>query len=161
VTVPEALRPFSRPDATVAELRAAAAALPRGAEPPSLWSGIANDASRPPAHRALAIEQLVRRQVTPGETTLGELGRMLDGATWLHDHDVVLVTAVTGKLPVPWSSDTTVVAIGLPGGAGDALYLALEERLTAGEVGAALRGAVRDPLVEGAVIRAAACAPGG
>jgi hypothetical protein len=157
----EALRPFSRPAATVAELRAAAEALPPGADPPSLWSGIANDASRPPAHRALAVEQLVRRHVAFGETTLGALGVMLDGATWLHDDDVTLVTAVTGKLPVPWSSDLTVVAIALPGGAGDVLYLALEEKLTAEDVAAALRGVARDPLVEGAVIRAAAVTPGG
>jgi hypothetical protein len=161
MTMHEALRPFTRPDATVTELRAAAEALPAGAEAPSFWSEIANDASRPPAHRALAIEQLVRRHVTPGETTLGALAAMLDGAAWLRDGDVSLATTITGKLPVPWSPDGTVAVIALPGGASDAVYLAIAEKLTVTEVRDALRGATRDPLVVNAVITAAACALGG
>jgi hypothetical protein len=106
---------------------------------------------------ALAIEQLVRDHVTPGQTTLGELGALLECAKWLRDEDVSLVTALTGKLPVPWSNEDTVAAIALPDGS-SVLYLALLGKLEAGEISVALRGEAQDTRVSGVVVRAAALA---
>jgi hypothetical protein len=104
-----------------------------------------------------AFEDVVARHVVPGTTTLAELGRMLDAPAWLRDEDVVRVEAVAGKLPVSWASDGTMVAVTLPGGAA-ALYLALEGKLTAGQVAAGLRGTGD---AGSTVIREAAIARGG
>jgi len=154
------LRPFTRSDAGEAQLREAAERLGPVAEPPSFWSAIANDPSRPGAHRALAVEQLVRRHVHPGGTTLGELAAMLDGAAWLGGGDLTIVRALAGKVPVSWSLDDTVAAVALPGGR-RVLYLAVAGRFGAAEIAAALRGKSRDPRVLSAVIREAACVPTG
>lgn len=99
-----------------------------------------------------AFEDVVARQVVPGQTTLSDLGRLLDAASWLEDEDVVRVEALGGKLPVSWSPDATIVAITLPGH-GAALYLALDDQLSAGEVAAGLRGTGE---ARSAVIREAA-----
>ena len=103
-----------------------------------------------------AFEEVVARQVVPGRTTLSELGRLLDVASWLAEEDVVRVEALAGKLPVAWSPDATVVAVTLPGGAA-ALYLALDGQLSAGQVAAGLRGTGE---AASAVIREAAIARG-
>ena len=104
---------------------------------------------------AATIERLLREHVTPGETTLGELGALLRCEQWLRDEDVSVITALTGKLPVPWSAEDTVAAIALPSGT---LYVAVSGKLEAAEISAALRGASQDLRVTGAPIRAAACA---
>lgn len=103
-----------------------------------------------------SFEDVVARQVVPGRTTLAELGRLLDAATWLREEHVVRIEALAGKLPVSWSPDATVVAVTLPGG-GAALYLALDGQLSAGQVAAGLRGTGE---AGSAVIREAAVARG-
>lgn len=103
-----------------------------------------------------AFEEVVARRFVPGETTLAELGELLDAASWLRDEDVVRVEALGGKLPVSWSPDATVVAIAVP--RGGALYLVVEGELSAAEVAAGLRGAGG---AGAAVIREAAVARGG
>ncbi len=143
---------FERRDATEAELRGAAEQVAPVVETPSFWSAIANDATRADAHRMLALIQLVRRHVSPGTTTVGSLAEMLDGAPWLGDHDIALITAIGGKIPVAWSAEDTVVAIGLPSGRG-AIYLTIAGRFTAHELTAALRGESRDMRVLSAIIR--------
>jgi hypothetical protein len=102
---------------------------------------------------ALAIEQLLREHITPGATTLGELGALLRCSTWLRDEDVALVTEVAGKLPVPWSDGDTAAVLTVPGGA---LYLAVAGELSAVEIASALRGEAQDLRVSGAIVRAAA-----
>lgn len=102
-----------------------------------------------------AFEDVVAKQVVPGRTTLAELGRLLDAASWLRDEHVVRVEALAGKLPVSWSPDATVVAVTLPGGG--ALYLALDGQLSAGQVVAGLRGTGD---AGSAVVREAAVARG-
>jgi hypothetical protein len=142
---------FGRSEADEAELRDATERLGAVTERRSFWSAIANDPSRPASHRALALEQLFRRHVHP-DTTLSALAEMLDGAGWLDDGDVTVVTALGGKVPVTWSLDDTVFAIALPGSRG-AVYLAVTGRFGAEELAAALRGASRDERVRSAVIR--------
>ncbi len=119
---------------------------------PEFWSGIANDRSRPPAQRTLALVQLVRHHVSPGRTTLGALAALLDGARWLGDGDIVVVTALGGKVPVTWTPEDTIAAVALPGGHG-ALYLAIVGLFSAEELTTALRGASHDDRILSAVIR--------
>jgi hypothetical protein len=69
--------------------------------------------------------------------------------------DVSVVTALTGKLPVPWSAEDTVAVLALPGGSA-VLYLAIAGKLAAAEIAAALRGDSREFRVTSALIRAAA-----
>jgi hypothetical protein len=143
---------FKRTDSSEGELREAAKVQGPVDEPSSFWSRIANDASMPVVHRRLALIQLFRRHVIPGRTSIGELARILDGAHWLGDDDITVITALGGKVPVKWSPDGTVIAIALPGGRG-AIYLALAGRFAAEELLIALRGFSHDQRVLSAVIR--------
>jgi hypothetical protein len=143
---------FKRTNLSEGELREAVESLGAVVEPASFWSAIANDASMSVAHRKLALVQLVRRHVVPGTTTVGVFAEMLEGAHWLSDGDVTVVTAIGGKVPVTWSPDDTVVAIALPGGRG-AIYLAMAGRFAPEEIALALRGVSHDERVRSAVIR--------
>jgi hypothetical protein len=130
---------FKRSDSSEAELREAAKLLDAVVEPPSFWSAIANDASMPIANRKLALVELVRRHVVAGTTTVGAFARMLDGAPWLNDSDITLVTSLAGKVPVKWSPENAVAAITLPGGSG-AIYVTIAGRHSAEEIASALCG---------------------
>jgi hypothetical protein len=94
----------------------------------------------------------LQRDVVPGATTLGELGEMIDAASWLEDGAVAVVDAIGGKLPVSRPPGGTVATVALPDG-GAVLYLALEERFSAAEVAAGLRNAPGAERASGAVIR--------
>lgn len=143
---------FKRADASEAEIGQAGELLGAVVELPSFWSGIANDASMPVAHRRLAVVQLVRRHVLPGRTTVGVFAEMLDGAQWLGDGDITLISEVGGKIPVSWTAEDTVIAVALPGNRG-AIYLAIAGRFSVREIAVALRGMSRDVRVLSAVIR--------
>lgn len=143
---------FRRSDSDEAELRDAAELLGAVVEPPSFWSAIANDASMPVAHRKLAVVQLVRRHVVPGTTTVGVFADMLDGARWLSNGDITVVTELGGKIPVKWLQDDTVIAVALPGGRG-AIYLTITGRFALTEIEIALHGRSRDERIHSAVIR--------
>lgn len=143
---------FTRGDSSEAELREAAEHLGSVVEPPSFWSAIANDASLPVAHRRLAIVQLIRRHVVPGKTTASAFAEMLDGALWLGNGDITVVTELGGKVPVTSSPDDTVIAIALPGGYG-AIYLAIAGRFALVEIENVLRGMPHDKHILAAVIR--------
>jgi hypothetical protein len=143
---------FKRTDSSEAELYEAAELLGAVVEPASFWSAIANEASTSVTHRKLALIQLVSRHVLPGTTTVGVFAEMLDGAQWLSDGDITVITAIGGKVPVTWSPDDTVIAIALPGGCG-AIYLAIAGRFTVEEIAVALRGMSHDERVLSAVIR--------
>jgi hypothetical protein len=143
---------FKRTDSSEAELREAAELLGAVVESPSFWSAIANDASMPVAHRKLSLVQLVRRHVLSGRTTIGVFAEMLDGAQWLSNGDITVITEIGGKVPVTWSPDDTVIAIAPPGGRGG-IYLAMAGRFAAEEIAVALRGMSRDGRVLSAVIR--------
>jgi hypothetical protein len=107
---------------------------------------------RPAIDRAIAVMQLVRNHVVPGRSTIGDMATLLGGAAWLRDDDVVLVTAVAGKVPIAWSTDDTAVAVSLPGER-DTLYLALAGRLGARQIIDALRGTSRNRREPATVIR--------
>ena len=96
--------------------------------------------------------QLARGYVVPGSATIGEMAALLEGAAWLRDDDVALVTALAGKVPIAWSPDDTAVAISLPGER-DTLYLAFAGRLDARQIIDALRGRPRSRQVLATVIR--------
>jgi hypothetical protein len=146
------LEKFKQAESSEAELREAAEQLGAVTESPSFWSEIANDASMPAAHRKLAIVQLVRRHISTGKTSVGELAEMLGGAKWLGDDDVTVFTIIAGKVPVVWSPDDTIIAIALPGGRG-AIYLTIKGHFTAEQLTAALHGSSHDVSVLSAVIR--------
>lgn len=146
------LENFKQPHLSEAELREAVELLGAVVEPPSFWSEIANDATMPVAHRKLALVQLVRRHVLPGNTTVGELAEMLNGARWLSNSDITVITEIGGKVPVSWSLDDTLIVIPLPGGRG-AIYLAIEGHYTVEQLTSALRGSSHDERVLSAVIR--------
>src|SRR4051794_33021495 len=112
------LEKFKQRHLSEAELREAVELLGAVAEPPSFWSEIANDASMPVAHRKLALVQLVRRHVLPGSTTVGALAEMLDGARWLSNSEITVITEIGGKVPVAWSPGDPLIVISLPGGGG-------------------------------------------
>jgi hypothetical protein len=86
------------------------------------------------------LEDAIEREVVPGTTTLGELGKLIDARSWLGDGDVTVVDAVGGKLPVTGTPQGTVATVALPGG-GAVLYIALDDALSAGAVAAGLRSA--------------------
>lgn len=130
---------FRRADATEGELRAAAVRLGPVKESPSVWSDVANEPSLPDHHRRLAVVQLVRRHVIPGQTTTAEFATMLAGAPWLETGDITLMTALAGKIPVQWSAADTVAAITLPGNEG-AIYLSIAGSFSAQEIADALHG---------------------
>jgi hypothetical protein len=121
-------------------------------ELPRILSTAANDPERPATDRVVAVTQLVRNHVLPGRTTIGDLAALLEGADWLRDDDVALVTALAGKVPIAWSPDDTAVAILLPGRR-DALYLAVAGRFSARQVIGALRGTPRSRRVLATIIR--------
>jgi hypothetical protein len=98
-----------------------------------------------------ALQELVARDVFPGQTTLAELGRLLDAPAWLRNEDVTMIGALAGKLPVSWAPGATAVVTVCGGRA--ALYLVLDRPLDAPRVAAGLRG---DPEAGAAVIREAA-----
>lgn len=99
----------------------------------------------------MSTEDLVRREIVPGETTLGQLGALTDARSWLDDRAVTVVDAVFGKLPVAWPTGGTVATVALPGGR-PALYLALGEELGTAEVASGLRGDPGAERAAGAVI---------
>jgi hypothetical protein len=159
MTTSAALEIFLRRDLGEAELRKAAELLGPVTENACFWSAIANDAWMPAAHRRLSLVALVRRHVIAGTTRVGALVEMLDGARWLGDGDITMITAIGGKIPITWSSDDTLVAIALPGGG--AIYLAIAGQLTAEEITAALHGMSREERVLSAVIQDAGIEAGG
>jgi|SRR5271166_1494800 len=117
-----------------------------------ILSATANDPERPATDYAIAVMQLVRSHVVPGRTTIGDMAALLEGAAWLRDDDVALVTALAGKVPIAWSPDNTAVAISLPGER-DTLYLAIAGRFGARQIIDALHGTSRSRQVLGTVIR--------
>jgi hypothetical protein len=102
-----------------------------------------------------STEDLIGREVVPGETTLGELGALIDARSWLDARAVTVIDAVFGKLPVSWSAGSTVAAVALPGGR-SVLYLAIEEALGAAEVASGLHGDPEAACAAGAIILDAA-----
>ncbi len=60
----------------------------------------------------LAVIELFRRHVTKG-ITLHRMAKLLEGATWLQDEDVDVVTAIEGEIPVTWNLEDTVFVIRL------------------------------------------------
>ena len=131
-------------DASATRLVDAIRGLGPVTEPARSWSAIANDDGYSPEHRRRAVFELFRRHASPG-MTLGDLGRLLDGATWLHDDDVSVVTALGGKIPVEWTlADTVFVLAVFPDLPGDrfthwAVYVRAAGKVERGEFLQALR----------------------
>jgi hypothetical protein len=143
---------FERRDAKREELLEAAERLGPVDEPSWFWSHIANDQSMPAELRALALIELVRRHVVPGQTTVSTFAQMLDGAPWLGEDDLVVATEITGKVPVQWSQDDTVAVISLPGHR-DTIYLVISGSHSAAEIEAFMRGKSCEPRLSSALIQ--------
>jgi hypothetical protein len=126
-------------------------------EPASFWSDIAGDDAFGAEHRRRAVVALFRRHVVPG-TTLADLARALDDPAWLRDDDFSVVDVLGGKIPVSWTSEDTVLALGvLPelsdeSSRGWAIYLRLGGTIDMADVLALLHGATVPPEVQGAEI---------
>jgi len=78
----------------------------------TLWTDIANDDSYSPTRRRWAAKQTLRL-VTRG-MTLGYVGDMLDGATWLKREKMGVVTEVFGHIPLSLPGGDEVFWIGFP-----------------------------------------------
>lgn len=84
------------------------------------------------------IEELLLHEVVPGVTTLGELAALLDRVPWLGDDGVIVVSVVSGKIPVQWTFDDTVFALRLP--EGGLAYFRVRGKLTGAALVETLRG---------------------
>jgi hypothetical protein len=85
------------------------------------------------------LADAVERDAVAGRTSVGELGALIDAASWLTNSHVVRVDQVGGKLPIAWTPDGTVARIALLGG-GEFVYFSVAEDLTAVELARGLRG---------------------
>lgn len=79
-------------------------------ESPQFWSAIANDSAYRVSHRRFCVFQLFRRHVPPGEN-IAEMAVLLDQPRWVSDQDILIVTALGGKIPVKWTFEDTVFVL--------------------------------------------------
>lgn len=91
-----------------------------------MWLAVAGDEAFPVGHRTLAVSAFFHGCIPDG-TTVGELATLLDRPGWLREHDVDVVTAMAGKVPVRFSPDETVIVLRpwLGGDSVGAVYLAV------------------------------------
>jgi hypothetical protein len=90
-------------------------------------------------HGVSDLAGAVEREAVAGTTTLGELGVLIDAASWLTDGDVLRVDAIGGKIPISWTPEGTVARIALPGGEAF-VYLSVDEDLSEPQLADALCG---------------------
>jgi hypothetical protein len=70
-------------------------------EPATFWTEIANNPRYSNRHRAYCVLQYFRRHVRAG-TTLGELGKSLQGANWLRKDRIHEFPVLGGHVPLAW-----------------------------------------------------------
>lgn len=88
-------------DATIEQLKSAAAMLNNTVSPPIFWSRIANDPSYPIYHRRICAGELLQRYVHAG-MSLGEIAEILNAPTWLAKGDIhaILILGMSGSIPI-------------------------------------------------------------
>lgn len=121
--------------------------------PVALWTSVANDPSRRPFQRAVAIRELFRRHVS-GSMALRQIAALLGGAEWLSDAGVERVDSIAGEIPVrvPEGGSAFVVRLADdPARTSSKMgfYLALDERVEPSTLREALRSrAAGEPVGE-------------
>ena len=122
-----------------------------GEDPAAIAGSDAYGADR----RRRAVVELFRQQVRPG-MTLAELARVLDDPAWLRDDDLSVVDVLGGKIPVSWTSEDTILVLGvlpgLPDDPGWSIYLRVAGKVELADVLALLRGREAPPEVARAEI---------
>jgi hypothetical protein len=98
------------------------------------------------------LADAIEREAVPGQTTVGELGALIDAPSWLSEADVERIDVVGGTIPISWAPDGTVAVIALPSGS-EFVYFSVEEDLSAAELAAGLRGEAGSEATGAAVLR--------
>jgi hypothetical protein len=86
-----------------------------------------------------AYTAAIERGVVAGETSLRQIGTLIDAPRWLDDGNVTIAQTLGGKLPVSLPPGGTVAVVALPDD-DSALYIALQQSFTAADVSRGLRG---------------------
>jgi hypothetical protein len=90
-------------------------------------------------HAVRDLAGAVEREAVAGTTTLGELGVLIDAASWLRADDVLRVDQIGGKIPISWTPEGTVARIALPREEAF-VYLSVDEDMSEAQLAGALRG---------------------
>ena len=130
-----------------AVLRSAAELKGAGA-PVHVWTRVANSPSYRPFHRAVAIQQLIKRHVAKA-VTLDQAAGILGGGNWLMEAEVEKIEEIGGEIPVRIPTGGRAYVIRFPSGASEThlevgAYLALNRDLDTHILRDGLSGAIDD-----------------
>jgi hypothetical protein len=119
--------------------------------PAAVWTEVADDPACRPFHRAVAVQELFKREVRP-PVTLDQVAALLAGGRWLPDASIEKVTSMGGELPVRVPPGGAAFVLRLPGDPAATrpergIYLALDRSLDAELFRDALRSRATDPSV--------------
>ena len=143
---------FRDPNTDDEAILRAVAQLSAAETPASLWSGVANNQSFRPFHRAVAVRELFRQHVRRS-MTLGRVAALLAGGCWLTDAWIERIELVGGEalIPLPVAGAAFVIRLARMPSAREwklGLYLAVDELIDA--------ETLRDALMSKAANRAVA-----
>ncbi len=136
---------ISNPNTEYEALVEAISTLKNGYEKPMFWSNIINNEKYNLKHRSLALYQFFKRHVRQG-MNLKELAQILNHPFWLNLQDIILVTEISGEMPVQFSLENTVIQLRVFPGVFEnnwAVYLLIEDKITIEEFYNVLRQNVK------------------
>jgi hypothetical protein len=134
MSVKDLLFIISNPTTEMQTLAEALKKLGEVSEPPTFWSGIANNDAFTRDHRRMIVFQLFIRHIKNG-ITLKALAEILDRPSWLRLENISIVKEIAGKIPVTFDfNDTILVIDALPEVPGDqdsnwTIYLRIEGKI--------------------------------
>jgi hypothetical protein len=144
-------RSFRDPGSDDDEVLRAISRMTTGDVPATVWTEVANDPSYRPFHRAVAVQELFKRQVRR-PMTLDQVAVLLAGGRWLLDASIEKVESMGGEIPVRVPAGGAAFVLRLPRDPGATrpelgIYLALDRPLDAEPLRDALLSRATDPSV--------------